>query len=167
MFSAPARGTYAEDSNNNSESSIITEIETISINNEVDIYDDQNENVCDCGSIAKTFEKPTEVPYFGNISVANSSDVHFGNKTVYQGPVTIKQFVYGNGTNALPNNNISNGDNSDKISNVIKDDNTKNKDTGKDNLGFCDGNGDNKLNSFEKSKNATANNVIVKGIRIL
>lgn len=36
-------------------------------------------------------------PKYGNISVANSSEVHFGNKTFYQGPVTIKQFVYANG----------------------------------------------------------------------
>lgn len=32
-------------------------------------------------------------PSFGNICVENSSDVHFGNKAYYQGPVTIKQFV--------------------------------------------------------------------------
>lgn len=38
-----------------------------------------------------------DVPSFGNISVANSSEVHFGNKTFYQGPVTIKQFLYANG----------------------------------------------------------------------
>lgn len=39
---------------------------------------------------------------FGNICVSNSNDVHFGNKTFYQGPVTIKQFVYAN--NAIENN---------------------------------------------------------------
>jgi hypothetical protein len=33
-------------------------------------------------------------PSFGNIVVNSSSDVHFGNKTFYNGPVTIKQFVY-------------------------------------------------------------------------
>lgn len=33
---------------------------------------------------------------FGNIVVKDSSDVHFGNKTFYQGPVTIKQFLYNN-----------------------------------------------------------------------
>lgn len=33
---------------------------------------------------------------FGKIVVQNSSDVHFGNKTFYQGPVTIKQFLYNN-----------------------------------------------------------------------
>lgn len=30
----------------------------------------------------------------GSIAVQNSSDITFGNKTFYQGPVTIKQFVY-------------------------------------------------------------------------
>ncbi|RZC34881.1 hypothetical protein BDFB_007349 [Asbolus verrucosus] len=38
-----------------------------------------------------------QLPALGNISVMNSSDVHFGNKTFYQGPVTIKQFLYANG----------------------------------------------------------------------
>lgn len=38
-----------------------------------------------------------KLPYFNSVSVVNSNDVHFGNKTVYKGPVTIKQFVYPNG----------------------------------------------------------------------
>ena len=33
-------------------------------------------------------------PSFGNIVVNSSSDVHFGNKTFYNGPVTIKQILY-------------------------------------------------------------------------
>jgi len=33
-------------------------------------------------------------PNFGNIVVNSSSDVHFGNKTFYNGPVTIRQVVY-------------------------------------------------------------------------
>lgn len=33
-------------------------------------------------------------PTIGSIAVQNSSDITFGNKTFYQGPVTIKQFVY-------------------------------------------------------------------------
>lgn len=33
---------------------------------------------------------------FGNVVVKNSQDVHFGPKTFYQGPVTIKQFLYNN-----------------------------------------------------------------------
>lgn len=32
-------------------------------------------------------------PKIGNIAVQNSSDITFGNKTFYQGPVTIKQFL--------------------------------------------------------------------------
>lgn len=32
-------------------------------------------------------------PTFGDISICNGSDIHFGNKTFYHGPVTIKQFV--------------------------------------------------------------------------
>ncbi|CAG9857852.1 unnamed protein product [Phyllotreta striolata] len=41
-------------------------------------------------------DKP-HVPYFGSVSVVNSNEVHFGNKTVYKGPVTIKQIVCPNG----------------------------------------------------------------------
>lgn len=33
-------------------------------------------------------------PRIGSIAVQNSSDITFGNKTFYQGPVTIKQFLY-------------------------------------------------------------------------
>ncbi|XP_071564582.1 peptidoglycan-recognition protein LC-like [Temnothorax nylanderi] len=36
---------------------------------------------------------------FGDVCVKNSTNVHLGNKTFYQGPVTIKQFVY---TNPIP-----------------------------------------------------------------
>lgn len=32
-------------------------------------------------------------PQIGSIAVQNSSDITFGNKTFYQGPVTIKQFL--------------------------------------------------------------------------
>lgn len=35
-------------------------------------------------------------PNIGSIAVQNSSDITFGNKTFYQGPVTIKQFLYEN-----------------------------------------------------------------------
>lgn len=38
-----------------------------------------------------------KVPCFKSVSVVNSNDVHFGNKTVYKGPVTIKQIVYPSG----------------------------------------------------------------------
>lgn len=33
---------------------------------------------------------------FGDVCVKNSTHVHLGNKTLYKGPVTIKQFVYTN-----------------------------------------------------------------------
>jgi len=46
-------------------------------------------------AIALAAQKSSESrPNFGNIVVNSSSDVHFGNKTFYNGPVTIKQFVY-------------------------------------------------------------------------
>ncbi|XP_067002918.2 peptidoglycan-recognition protein LC isoform X2 [Anabrus simplex] len=45
-------------------------------------------------ALALAVAKKGEVPSFGNIAVNNSTDVHFGNKTFYNGPVTIKQFVY-------------------------------------------------------------------------
>lgn len=38
-------------------------------------------------------EQGETCPTFGNICISNGSDIHFGNKTFYQGPVTIKQFV--------------------------------------------------------------------------
>ncbi|XP_046414678.1 uncharacterized protein LOC124176887 [Neodiprion fabricii] len=38
----------------------------------------------------------SEAPSFGDVCVKNSSNVHFGNKTFYNGPVTIKQIVYAN-----------------------------------------------------------------------
>lgn len=60
-----------------------------------------------------------ERPSFGNIAVTNSTDVHFGNKTYYQGPVTIKQFLYAN-----PNASISDvvSDSSGENRLAIKDD---------------------------------------------
>ncbi|KAJ9597993.1 hypothetical protein L9F63_026904, partial [Diploptera punctata] len=40
-------------------------------------------------------QKPGDLkPSFGSVVVNNSSDVHFGTKAFYNGPVTIKQFVY-------------------------------------------------------------------------
>lgn len=33
---------------------------------------------------------------FGNVAISNSTDIHIGNKTIYQGPVTIKQLVCNN-----------------------------------------------------------------------
>lgn len=39
--------------------------------------------------IISTYQKPV----IGSIALQNSSDITFGNKTFYQGPVTIKQFL--------------------------------------------------------------------------
>lgn len=33
---------------------------------------------------------------FGNVAITNSTDIHIGNKTIYQGPVTIKQLICNN-----------------------------------------------------------------------
>ncbi|CAH1132574.1 unnamed protein product [Ceutorhynchus assimilis] len=41
------------------------------------------------------------IPQIGKIQVENSSDVHFGDKNFYQGPVTIRQIVYSNGDTNL------------------------------------------------------------------
>lgn len=43
-------------------------------------------NSSDSNNVAKQ-------PQIGSIAVQNSSDITFGNKTFYQGPVTIKQFL--------------------------------------------------------------------------
>ncbi|XP_071445005.1 peptidoglycan-recognition protein LC-like [Hetaerina americana] len=40
-------------------------------------------------------QQATNVATYGNISVKDSSGIHFGNKTVYNGPVIIEQHVYG------------------------------------------------------------------------
>lgn len=42
--------------------------------------------------LAESGENPVK-PNIGSIAVQNSSDITFGNKTFYQGPVTIKQFL--------------------------------------------------------------------------
>nr|UIW25015.1 peptidoglycan-recognition protein LF [Lasioderma serricorne] len=48
-------------------------------------------------SVSGVLETVNKVrPTFGNIAVSNSTDIHFGDKTYYQGPVTIKQFLYAN-----------------------------------------------------------------------
>lgn len=33
---------------------------------------------------------------YGNVAITNSTDIHIGNKTIYQGPVTIKQLICNN-----------------------------------------------------------------------
>ena len=59
-------------------------------------------------------------PSFGNIVVNSSSDVHFGNKTFYNGPVTIKQFVYTREGGVDGQRNEADGDNVDTQVNVVE-----------------------------------------------
>ncbi|XP_046390179.1 peptidoglycan-recognition protein LC-like [Ischnura elegans] len=40
-------------------------------------------------------QQATNVATYGNITVKDSSGIHFGNKTIYHGPVIIEQHVYG------------------------------------------------------------------------
>ncbi|GFG33202.1 hypothetical protein Cfor_02508 [Coptotermes formosanus] len=54
-------------------------------------------------------------PSFGNIVVNSSSDVHFGNKTFYNGPVTIKQFVYTTRDGNVDVHNSEVGDKNDDL----------------------------------------------------
>lgn len=74
------------------------QVDTISITSisqhsqEADDVDDDDEYVYNDNTIA--VNDTPHLPHFGSVSVVNSNDVHFGNKTVYKGPVTIKQFVY-------------------------------------------------------------------------
>lgn len=69
----------------------------------------EEEDKNSCLDIVTTEDQPPSI--FGNIVVKNSSEVHFGNKTFYQGPVTIKQFLYNNSSN---NSELSIKDNEDK-----------------------------------------------------
>lgn len=47
----------------------------------------------DIGVLSKVLEVRDPAPNFQNVAVCNSSDVHFGHKTIIHGPVTIvKQF---------------------------------------------------------------------------
>ena len=60
-----------------------------------DDSDLKTDGVSASNAIAFAAKKSTESgPRFGNIVVNSSSDVHFGNRTVITGPVTVKQFVY-------------------------------------------------------------------------
>lgn len=72
---------------------------------------------CDNGAVVLA-DGEDKSPCFQNIEVTNSSDVHFGNKTYYQGPVTIKQILYTNppnGNNSVEDENNSSGQQSDKL----------------------------------------------------
>ncbi|XP_074042795.1 peptidoglycan-recognition protein LC isoform X2 [Leptinotarsa decemlineata] len=65
---------------------------------QVDTYSTSSCQELEDDDIEGTIAIPQQdLPHFGSVSVVNSNDVHFGNKTVYKGPVTIKQFVYPNG----------------------------------------------------------------------
>lgn len=73
--------------------------------------------------IAASPNNVSSVPCFESVSVVNSNDVHFGNKTIYQGPVTIKQIVYSDkksDVNSSERENIivenSNNSNSNNVS---------------------------------------------------
>lgn len=82
-------------------------------------------NLCQSSVLCANDDKPN----IGSIAVQNSSDITFGNKTFYQGPVTIKQFVY------------------------EKNKWTETESNEKDNLGFVNNNADNiniNLNRTEK-----------------
>jgi hypothetical protein len=55
----------------------------------------KTDSACASDVLSLAAQKSSECrPSFGNIVVNSSSDVHFGNKTFYNGPVTIKQIVY-------------------------------------------------------------------------
>lgn len=53
------------------------------------------------GQVILAEDAQHEQPTFGNIAVTSSTDIHFGNKTFYQGPVTIKQVLYANSTKSV------------------------------------------------------------------
>ncbi|KAF5295491.1 hypothetical protein FQR65_LT10479 [Abscondita terminalis] len=80
-------------------------------------------------------------PTFGNIQVKNSTDIHFGNKTYCQGPVTIKQIVY---ASPEAHNGAENKNNSIvfDVSNLSKD-----------NLGFVPDNNVSKIKSDSNKNN--------------
>lgn len=62
-----------------------------------------------------------EKPTFGNIQVQNSSDIYFGNTTYYQGPITIKQILYGPTEAGTDKNNALVLDNVPAIASLSKD----------------------------------------------
>ncbi|CAG9839410.1 unnamed protein product [Diabrotica balteata] len=71
-------------------------VDTINIsevNPDDDETEEEEEEIVDYDNAIVVNDQP-HLPHFGSVSVVNSNDVHFGNKTVYKGPVTIKQFVY-------------------------------------------------------------------------
>lgn len=57
------------------------------------VNDGSNSNV---PGVINSYEHDAPKLNIGSIAVQNSSGITFGNKTFYQGPVTIKQFLYDN-----------------------------------------------------------------------
>jgi hypothetical protein len=77
-----------------------------------DDSDLKTDSACASNAIQLAAQKSTESrPSFGNIVVNSSSDVHFGNKTFYNGPVTIKQFVYTTKNGSVDVHHSETGDN--------------------------------------------------------
>jgi hypothetical protein len=76
-----------------------------------DDSDLKTDSACASNAIQLAAQKSSESrPSFGNIVVNSSSDVHFGNKTFYNGPVTIKQFVYTTKNGSVDVHHSENGD---------------------------------------------------------
>ncbi|EFA01280.1 Peptidoglycan-recognition protein LE-like Protein [Tribolium castaneum] len=117
----------------------------------------EDDNECDGAVVLHEDDRP-EVPSFGNISVMNSNDIHFGNKTFYQGPVTIKQFLYANGKTT-----------SDKSDSEVVLDATTLADSGLENPTFVNDNNTASEKTNAASKPAVQENSsgIVKGFRRL
>lgn len=79
------------DENKNLDISVVGEFGDLEIVEET--CDSDDAGIAGTNSIA-TFAKPAaSPPVFGTVSVSNSENVHFGNNTYFQGPVTIKQVI--------------------------------------------------------------------------
>jgi hypothetical protein len=87
-----------------------------------DDSDLKTDAACTSNVIALAAKNSSESrPSFGNIVVNSSSDVHFGNKTFYNGPVTIKQFVYATRDGGVDGQrNEADGDNVDTQVDVVE-----------------------------------------------
>ncbi|XP_056637589.1 peptidoglycan-recognition protein LC-like [Diorhabda sublineata] len=71
----------------------INQVECVSLSTTEESFREEDESDDEYDN-AVVVKDELNVPNFGSVNVVNSNDVHFGNKTVYKGPVTIKQFVY-------------------------------------------------------------------------
>lgn len=56
-------------------------------------------------------------PQINTVAIQNSSDIQFGNKKIYNGPVTIKQFLFDDKNNKWIRSNAENGQLENGISN--------------------------------------------------